>query len=415
MGHRRADCSCTACQDHRPVPFCGMERSRLQAWARGRRRRRDGDRRAGSRRAGRCATAASTSRSSSGTYPYENVWGLLVDDDLRPRTCRPPSRTSRPALTGNAPADLQAETARARRRAGGSSKLTEIPDDEQAREDLGRLSAQVMSIVARSARVADGRRIPPPTTSSRQARPAAERFLLALARRGRSAAREGDRHLLDLHGRARPQRVDVHRPRRRLRPARTAAAALSAAVGALSGPLHGGAPAYVLPMLDEVARIGDAEALGRDALDAGERHHGLRPPRLPGRGSACRGFSSGRRRSSASPRVEVAEELEQVALAGAAGAPPRARRSRRTSSTSRRSCSTSPTSPRRSRRAMFACSRVAGWSAHILEQKRTGRLVRPSGALRRAGPAAGVVRGSSCGSGRWPAAAAEANALARER
>jgi len=28
--------------------------------------------------------------------------------------------------------------------------------------------------------------------------------------------------------------------------------------------------------------------------------------------------------------------------------------------------------------AMFACSRVAGWSAHILEEKRTGRLVRPS-------------------------------------
>jgi citrate synthase len=27
---------------------------------------------------------------------------------------------------------------------------------------------------------------------------------------------------------------------------------------------------------------------------------------------------------------------------------------------------------------MFACSRVAGWSAHILEQKRTGRLFRPS-------------------------------------
>ena len=28
--------------------------------------------------------------------------------------------------------------------------------------------------------------------------------------------------------------------------------------------------------------------------------------------------------------------------------------------------------------AMFACARVAGWSAHILEQKRTGRLFRPS-------------------------------------
>jgi len=28
--------------------------------------------------------------------------------------------------------------------------------------------------------------------------------------------------------------------------------------------------------------------------------------------------------------------------------------------------------------AMFGCARVAGWSAHILEQKRTGRLIRPS-------------------------------------
>jgi citrate synthase len=28
--------------------------------------------------------------------------------------------------------------------------------------------------------------------------------------------------------------------------------------------------------------------------------------------------------------------------------------------------------------AMFTCGRTAGWAAHILEQKRTGRLVRPS-------------------------------------
>ena len=35
--------------------------------------------------------------------------------------------------------------------------------------------------------------------------------------------------------------------------------------------------------------------------------------------------------------------------------------------------------------AMFACSRVAGWSAHILEQKRTGKLFRPN--ARYVGPA----------------------------
>ena len=58
--------------------------------------------------------------------------------------------------------------------------------------------------------------------------------------------------------------------------------------------------------------------------------------------------------------------------------------------------------------AMFACSRVAGWSAHILEQKRTGRLFRPS--ARYVGPA----RPRSLTVGRLSLAEAgvEANALA---
>ena len=36
--------------------------------------------------------------------------------------------------------------------------------------------------------------------------------------------------------------------------------------------------------------------------------------------------------------------------------------------------------------AMFTCARTAGWSAHILEQKRLGRLVRPSAVYDGHGP-----------------------------
>src|SRR5205809_84747 len=83
-----------------------------------------------------------------GKVPYENVWGLLVDDDIN-STMPEPEPYEPAGLTGHAPADLQHETARM---SGlwDLGKLNEISDD-QAREDLGRISAQMMSIVGRSA------------------------------------------------------------------------------------------------------------------------------------------------------------------------------------------------------------------------------------------------------------------------
>src|SRR5687767_11117571 len=110
-----------------------------------------------------------------GQVPYENVWGLLVDDDLGSRMPDPePYEPS--GLTGHAPADLQAETARL---AGEweLGKLNEI-SNEQAREDLGRLSALMMSIVARSARVADGHEDAIPDEVVDRGETAAEKFLL---------------------------------------------------------------------------------------------------------------------------------------------------------------------------------------------------------------------------------------------
>ena len=89
-----------------------------------------------------------------GRYTYENVWGLLVDDDIDSKMPDPEPYVPK-SLTGNAPADLQSEVAHL----AGEWKLQKLVDidDGQARTDLGRLSAQMMGIVARSAALADGR------------------------------------------------------------------------------------------------------------------------------------------------------------------------------------------------------------------------------------------------------------------
>src|SRR5918994_3565448 len=94
-----------------------------------------------------------------GQLPYEKVWGLLVDENPEPGMLDPEPYEPK-HLTGNAPADLQSEMA-ALSSEWGLGKLVDISDD-QAREDLSRLSAQAMAIVARSARVADGNRDPVP-------------------------------------------------------------------------------------------------------------------------------------------------------------------------------------------------------------------------------------------------------------
>ena len=76
---------------------------------------RDRDRRARPRR--RCAPLPRhRHRGPRRAVPYEKVWGLLVDERLEPGMPDPSARAAVPP--GNAPADLQAETARARGRVG---------------------------------------------------------------------------------------------------------------------------------------------------------------------------------------------------------------------------------------------------------------------------------------------------------
>jgi citrate synthase len=153
-------------------------------------------------------------------------------------------------------------------------------------------------------------------------------------------------------------------------------AAMSAAVGALSGPLHGGAPTRVLKMLDEVAEHGDAAGYVTELLDRGERLMGFGHRVYRAEDPRARVLRATARELE-SPRVEVAEALEQAALAELAERHPE-----RVLATNVEFWSAvvldiaeipPPLFP-----AMFASARVAGWSAHIVEQKRSGRLIRPS-------------------------------------
>jgi citrate synthase len=153
-------------------------------------------------------------------------------------------------------------------------------------------------------------------------------------------------------------------------------AALSAAVGSLSGPLHGGAPAYVKPMLDEVAQSGDPEGWVVDALESRKRIMGFGHRVYRAEDPRSRILKRTAKELGA-PQVGIAEELESVVLRVLAERHPE-----RVLATNVEYYSAivldvaeipPPLAP-----AMFACSRVAGWSAHILEQKRTGRLFRPS-------------------------------------
>src|SRR3712207_3187816 len=154
------------------------------------------------------------------------------------------------------------------------------------------------------------------------------------------------------------------------------AAALSSAVGALSGPLHGGAPSRVLKMLDDVEREGDAERYVKNLLDRGDRLMGFGHRVYRAEDPRARVL----RRTShelGAKRAQVAEELEKAALAEL-----QARKPDRVLATNVEFWSAVVLDyadiPAEMFTPMFTCARVAGWSAHILEQKREARLIRPT-------------------------------------
>jgi len=254
----------------------------------------------------------------------------------------------------------------------GFQQLLDI-SDEQARNDLARSSVVALSFVAQSARGVGQPWVPQAVID--EGHTIAERFLL----RWRGEADPNHVKAIDAywvsaaeHG----MNASTFTARIVASTGADVAAAMSSAVGALSGPLHGGAPSRVLTMLDQVEASGDADAWVKQALDRGDR--------LMGFGHRVYRAEDPRahvlRRTAkelGSERFEVAEALEVAALAEL-----KARKPDRVLATNVEFWSAVVLDyaeiPPDMFTSMFTCARVAGWSAHIMEQKREAKLIRPS-------------------------------------
>src|SRR6188472_2910940 len=305
-----------------------------------------------------------------GRVPFEQVWGLLVDGALEPGL--PPAQPHPLTVrSGDPRVDVQSALAMLGPEWGFQS-LIDISDD-QARDDLARASVMALSFVAQSARGAGKPPIPQAEVDKATSIP--ERFLI----RWRGEADPDHVKAIDAywisaaeHG----MNASTFTARVCASTGADVAACLSAAVGSLSGPLHGGAPSRVLQMLDDVEREGDAEKYVKDLLDRGERLMGFGHRVYRAEDPRARVLRRTAREVGAD-RYAVAEALEQAALSEL-----RERRPDRVLETNVEFWAAIVLDfaevPAHMFTSMFTCARTGGWSAHILEQKRTGRLIRPS-------------------------------------
>ena len=305
-----------------------------------------------------------------GRVPYGHVWGLLVDNEMDPGL--PPAEPfPLPVHSGDVRVDVQAALAMLAPLWGFKPMLDIEP--EEVRDNLARASVMALSFVAQSAH---GQSTPMvPQSRVDEGKTITERFMI----RWRGEPDPKHVEAVDAywvsaaeHG----MNASTFTARVIASTGADVAACLSGAVGAMSGPLHGGAPSRVLHMLDGVERTGDATAYVKNVLDRGERLMGFghrvyraEDPRARVLRETCKRLGA--------PRYEVAAALEKSALDEL-----HARRPDRVLATNVEFWAAVILDfaevPPEMFTPMFTCARTAGWSAHILEQKKTCRPVRPS-------------------------------------
>jgi citrate synthase len=305
-----------------------------------------------------------------GRVSFANVWGLLVDNEFNPGL--PPAEPYPiPIHSGDVRVDIQSAIAMLAP-GWGLKPLLDI-DDQTARENLAHVSVMAMSFVAQSAR---GTGVP---MVSQAEIDKASTIVERMMRRWRGEpdpahVRAVDAYMVSAaeHG----MNASTFTSRVIASTGADVAAAMSGAVGAMSGPLHGGAPARVLGMVEAVELSEDPEGYVKGVLDRGERLMGFGHRVYRAEDPRARVLRRTARDLNA-PRYEAAAALEQAALAEL-----RERRPDRVLETNVEFWSAIVLDfaevPAHLFTSMFTCARLAGWSAHVLEQKMTGRLIRPS-------------------------------------
>jgi citrate synthase len=170
--------------------------------------------------------------------------------------------------------------------------------------------------------------------------------------------------------------------------ARVAAATLSdlysavvAAIGALKGPLHGGAPGPVLDMLDAIGRAERARAwlaaeltAGRRIMGLGHRVYRVRDPRALVLESVLAELEAA---GVESRYLALARAVERAAVELLDAHRPE-RRLRTNVEFYTAVLLDALEIPRALFTPLFAAARVAGWLAHVAEERAVDRLIRPS-------------------------------------
>jgi citrate synthase len=161
-----------------------------------------------------------------------------------------------------------------------------------------------------------------------------------------------------------------------------AAAAAVGAIGALSGPLHGGAPSRALDTLDAIGQVERADPYIRDVLNRGERimgfGHAVYRTDDP-RNVMLRSVAQGLGGELVDLAVEVEQVVNRLLVELRPGRPLYANVEYYAGVVMHR-CGI----PREMFTPTFAVSRIIGWSANVAEQAEQRTLIRP--AARYVGP-----------------------------